>query len=274
MRKLTAVLSALALAVTLGACADKEAGSASSNNGNSGGGSEEAATNLAALAQKIGEKTSESTSAHMTMDMTVAGEQLAAEGDVEFMPNDIAMTMTMEIPSMGEATMVLSDGIMYMRMPQELEPGKAWIKIDPKSDDAMGKALGGTFDEMRKNADPRVAIDQLKEAGEITAEEEVELNGEQTTHYSIMVDVDKMAAAQDDPELKKALESMDMKDFPAELWVNGDGLPVRMSMDMPMSDPSSGKTVETKIQMDYTKWGEPVEITVPPADQIAKLPGS
>jgi uncharacterized protein YfaP (DUF2135 family) len=274
MRKLAAVLSVLALTVTLGACAEKEAGQASPSNGSSGGGSEQAATNLAALAQSIGEKTGEKTSAHMTMDMSVAEQTISAEGDMEFGANDVAMTMTMEIPGQGEMTMLLSEGVMYIQMPQELEPGKPWIKIDPKGDDPMSKALGSTFDDVRKNADPRASIEQLKDSGEITAEEEVELNGEQTTHYSITVDVEKMAAQQDDPAAKTALEAAGVKDFPAELWVNGDGLPMRMTMDMPMADPTSGKAMNAKLQMDYTDWGKAVEIAVPSPDQIAELPGS
>ncbi|GAB3458972.1 DUF6612 family protein [Actinophytocola sediminis] len=275
MRKLTAALSAMALAVTLGACGTTDvAGSGSAGDGNNsgGGGSGEAATNLAALTQQIGEKT-EKTSAHMTLDANAAGEEITAEGDVEFSGDDIAMTMDMALPGQGSISMVFAEGIMYIQMPQELEPGKSWLKIDPNGDDAMSKALGSTFDEMRKNADPRASLEQMKDAGEITAEEQVELNGEQTTHYSILVDVEKMAANQDNPDAKKALELMEVKEFPVELWLNEDQLPVRMTMDMAMSDPASGQSVEATFQTDYTNWGEPVEITVPSPDQIAEMPG-
>lgn len=275
MRKLTAGLSALALAVTLGACGSNSVSGSGSGTGNSGGGgSEEAATNLAALTQQIGEKATEKNTAHMTLAAEAAGQQINAEGDVEFSGDDIKMTMDMEIPGQGNISMVFAEGIMYIEMPTELEPGKSWIKIDPNGDDAMSKALGGTFDEMRKNADPRASLEQMKDAGEITAEEQVELNGEQTTHYSIILDAEKLAAQQNDPDAKKAMEMMDVKEFPVELWINEDQLPVRMTMEMAMADPASGQAVESTFQMDYTNWGEPVEITVPSDDQIAQMPGA
>jgi len=275
MRKLTAGLSALALAVTLGACGSNSVSGSGSGTGNSGGGgSEEAATNLAALTQQIGEKATEKNTAHMTLAAEAAGQEINAEGDVEFSGDDIKMTMDMEIPGQGTISMVFAEGIMYIEMPTELEPGKSWIKIDPNGDDAMSKALGGTFDEMRKNADPRASLEQMKDAGEITAEEQVELNGEQTTHYSITLDAEKLAAQQNDPDAKKAMEMMDVKEFPVELWINEDQLPVRMTMEMAMADPASGQAVESTFQMDYTNWGEPVEITVPSDDQIAQMPGA
>ena len=41
---------------------------------------------------------------------------------------------------------------------------------------------------------------------------------------------------------------------------------------MPTADPTSGKSVPVKVQVDYTKWGEPVDIQAPPADQVGELP--
>lgn len=268
MRKLTAALSAFALAMTLGACGESGNGSAN----NSGGGNQEAATNLAALAQQIGESTVETSSAHMTMTADMAGQKLEAEGDVKFGSDDAAMTMDMSLPGMGEASMVFVDGVMYFKGPEPIEPGKPWLKIEPNGDDMMSKALGSTFEEMRKNSDPREALDQFANAGEITSQEEVELNGEQTTHYTIMVNFEKLANEQDNPDAKKALEALDVKEFPVEMWINEDELPVRMTMDMPMKDPNTDEPLEAKFQIDYTEWGEPVDIAAPPADQVAELP--
>lgn len=270
MRKLTAVLSALALAVTLGACGDK--GGNESATGNNSGGSEQAATNLAALAQQIGESTAETSTAHMSMTADMAGQKLDAVGDVKFGSDDAAMTMTMTLPGEGDVEMVFVDGVLYFKGPEPIEPGKPWLKIEPNGDDMMSKALSSTFEEMRRNADPREALDQFAESGEITSQEEVELNGEQTTHYTILVDFEKLAAAQDNPDAKKALEMLDVKEFPVQMWINEDELPVRMSMDMPMKNPSTNEPLEAKIQVDYTKWGEPVEIAAPPAAQVAEMP--
>jgi LppX_LprAFG lipoprotein len=270
MRKLTAVLSAFALAVTLGACGEKDGGA-----NNNSGGSEEAATNLVALAQQVKDSTAETSTAHMVFTADAAGQKIDGEGDLKVGPDDAAMTMTMATPE-GDMGFVFLDGVMYLQIPgQEIEPGKTWIKIEPGGDDPMAQALGGLSEEMRKNADPRQALEQFKNSGTITSQEEnVELNGEQTTHYEITVDVDKAAQEQNDPAIKKALESVGLKEFPVELWVNDEGLPVRITIDMPMSDPSTGKAIEASVQVDYSKWGEPVEIAAPPADQVTEFPGS
>lgn len=269
MRKLAAVLAAFALTVTLGACGDKgdDGGAATNNNG----GNEEAATNLVALAKSVSDNTVETSTAHMVFTADVAGEQVEGEGDLKVGADEAAMTMNMSTPE-GDVGFVFLDGVMYIDVGQEIEPGKSWIKIDPDGGDPMSKALGGISDQMRQNADPRKTLEQFENSGTITAQEEVELNGEQTTHYTITVDVEKLAAEQDDPTLKQALEQAGMKDFPVELWVNEDELPVRMKVMMPMADPASGKAADATVQVDYTKWGEPVEIAAPPADQVAEMP--
>lgn len=272
MRKLTALLSALALAVTLSACTDNAADDGAANNtGNSGGGTEEAATNLAALAKSIGDRTAETSTAHMVFTADAAGQKITGEGDLEVGADDAAMTMTMSTPE-GNVGFVFLDGIMYLQVGQELEPGKSWIKIDPNGNDPMAKALGGVSDQMRQQADPRQTLAQFEKSGEITSQEETELNGETVTHYMITVDVEKLAAEQKDPTLKKALQEGGIKDFPVELWVNEDELPVRIKVDMPMADPASGAATKASVQVDYTKWGEPVTIEAPPADQVAEMP--
>jgi len=273
MRKLTAALSAFALAVTLSACGNESTGGdAAPENKDSSGGTEQAAGNLAELAKSIGDQTAETSTAHMVFTADAAGQKVTGEGDLKVGDADAAMTMSMSTPE-GDVAFVFLDGIMYIDVGQEIEPGKTWIKIDPNGNDPVAKALAGVSDQLRQNADPRQTLAQFEKAGTITSQEEgVEVNGEETTHYTITVDVEKLAAEQQDPTLKQALEQAEMKDFPVELWVNGDDLPVRIKIDMPMADPATGKATAASVQVDYTKWGEPVEIAAPPAAQVAEMP--
>jgi len=164
------------------------------------------------------------------------------------------------------------EGLMYVNTGKDLEPGKPWLKVDPTADDTISMSMRGMVEEMSKNADPREGVEMLKNAGSLTSEVEAELNGERTTHYTILVDFEKVAAEQGDSGLATALDRLGTTEFPVELWTNGNGLPVRMKMEPPMADPNTGEPVETIIQADYTKWGEPVEIDAPPADQVAELP--
>lgn len=278
MRKAGIALSAFALAVTLGACGDNGSSNTGTNTDtNTGGNAPAAAANVADLAKAIGDQASEKTSAHMKISGDVAGEQLTGEGDVSFAAANSAISMDMETPE-GSISMVLVDNIFYIKMPagQELEPGKPWFKIDPNSDNPLADAFGSVTEELSKSADPRVALEEFKDTGEITDTKEEDLDGVATTHYTITVDVQKLADAQDDPTQKQAMQQVieaGLKDFPVEVWVNEDDLPVRVVVDMPTPD-GKGGTTATKMQVDYSNWGEPVDIAAPPADQVAEFPTS
>lgn len=278
MRKAGIALSAFALALTLGACGDNGGsdGSSSNTGGDSNGGGTAAAANLADLAKSIGEQTSETNTAHMKITADAAGQELSGEGDMKMGAEDAAMAMDMTTPE-GSISMVLVDNVFYIKLPQELEPGKAWLKIDANDDNPMAKALGGMTEQMSKNADPRATLAQFEKAGEITDTKEEDLDGQKTTHYTITVDVEKLAQNQEDPTMKSAMDEAikgGLKDFPVDVWINEDDLPVRFTMDMPTPDPTTGQSTSVKMQIDYSDWGKPVDIAAPPAGEVAEFPGS
>jgi hypothetical protein len=277
MRKTAAALSAFALAITLGACGDNGGSNDGADNGGSNGNGNVAAASIADLAKSIGDKTAETNTAHVKITADAAGQKIDGEGDVKFAQQDVAMTMDMTTPE-GTMSMVFLDKVFYIKLPQEVEPGKSWIKIDVNDDNPIAKALGGMTEQMSKNADPRATLEEFEKSGEITDSKEETLDGQKTMHYTITVDVEKMAANQTDPTMKQALEQTikaGLKDFPVDVWINEDDLPVRFKMDMPMPNPTgAGGNVTMKMQMDYSEWGEPVDITAPDAGEIAEMPGS
>jgi hypothetical protein len=276
MRRIAASVAALALTVSLAACSDN--GNAQQGGG-SGNGATEAATDLVALAKQVGDQTDESSTAHMEFTGDAGQMKITGEGDMRLGGGEPAMAMDMDTGETGKMSMVLLDGVLYMKLPAELSQGdKPWIKIDSKDkSNPLAQVLSSVVDQMRQNADPRASLEQFQEAGEITSSEQAELNGEQTTHYKITVDVQKLADSQTDKTLKQAMEAAidsGLKDFPVELWVNGEDLPVRMKIQTPTTDPASGKSVPVNVQVDYSKWGEPVDIQAPPADQVGELPNA
>jgi hypothetical protein len=272
MRKAGIALSAFALAMTLGACGDNGGGDTSSGSGSNGGASA-GAVNLVDLAKSIGDETSAANSAHMTITASAAGQDLSGEGDLKFGDTAAAISMDMTT-AQGSISMVFVDGVLYMKLPQELVPGKPWLKIDPNSESVLAKALGGLNESLSKNADPRAALTEFENAGEITDTKEEELDGKKTTHYTITVDVQKMADNQTDPTQKKAMQDAigsGMKDFPVDVWLDEKGLPVRFALQTPTPDGKGGMT-SVKMQVDYTDWGKPVDIVPPPADQTTEPP--
>jgi len=268
MRKAAIVLSAFALAATLGACGDTSTAAK-----DTGGNGQAGSMNLVDLAKSIGDETAEKSSAHMKITGKAAGQDITGEGDLKFGSGAAALSMDMTTPQ-GSISMVFLDSVLYVKLPKELQPGKAWVRIDSTSDSPIAKALSTVNEQLGKNADPRAALQEFEKSGEITATREEELGDKKTTHYTVTVNVQKMADNQTDPTQKKAMQdaiAAGMKDFPVDVWVDEEGLPVRFALDTPTPDGSGGMT-SVKMQVDYTDWGKPVEIAAPPADQVAELP--
>jgi hypothetical protein len=275
MRKAGAVLSAFALAITLGACGGNDNGGGTSGTGtkDTGGNAPAAAANLVDLAKSLGDKTAEASTAHMKLTADAAGVSMTGEGDLKFGASDAAISMDLNT-SEGSISMVLLDGVLYMKLPQELTPGKPWIKIDSTTNSAMAKALGSMNEQLSKSVDPRATLQEFQKAGEITDSKEEEIDGKKVTHYTINVDLQKMVDQQTDPdakaEMQKAIDA-GMKNMPVEVWIDEEGLPARFATEMAAPN-GTGGTAKVKMRADYTNWGEPVDIVPPPADQIGELP--
>jgi hypothetical protein len=271
MRKAGIALSAFALAVTLGACGGN--GGSATDTKDNGGNAPAGAVSLVDLAKSLGDKTVEASTAHMKLTADAAGIKMTGEGDLKFGSSGAAISMNLNT-SEGSMAMVLLDGVLYMKLPQELEPGKAWIKIDSSTNSEVAKALGSMQEQLSKSVDPRATLQEFEKAGKITDSKEEEIDGKKVTHYTINVDVQKMVDEQADPatkaEMQKAIDA-GMKNLPVEVWIDEEGLPARFAMEMAAPN-GQGGTAKIKMQADYTDWGKPVNITAPPADQIAELP--
>lgn len=273
-RKIGIALSALTLAVTLGACGGNAGdGGTATDTGEPGTGTSTRSMSLVDLAKSIGDETADASSAHMRITAVAAGQSITGEGDLTFGSSDPAMTMDIATQE-GAVSMVFVDGVLYVKVPQEIEPDKPWLKLDPKSDNPIAKSLGGLNDQLGRNADPRAALREFEKSGEITATEKETLEGTETTHYTITVDVRKLADNQSDPTAKKALRAASdagMTEFPVDMWVNEEDLPVRLIVATPTPN-GQGGTTSTKVQVDYSDWGKPVTVEAPPAAQTAELP--
>lgn len=277
MRKITLAACGTALALVLAGCGGTSGTSTPSSDGPASGTNGSAGfDSLKSLAEGMSSKSAEKQSTHMVFTMTAAGQSFEGEGDLR-LGSAPAMQMVMQVPGMGEMTVLLVDDAFYLKLPTELQPGKTWLKADLTGDNELTKSLGATVRQMKQNGDPSQVLKQLEAAGEITSTKQEDLNGVSTTHYSVIIDVEKLAASQADPEMKKMAEdakAAGVTTIPIELWLDQENLPVRMTMDLAVSNPATKKTEKVTMQVDYSDWGKPVDITPPPADQVAPLPGS
>jgi hypothetical protein len=234
---------------------------------------------VADLGALVQHNASAKSSVHEDMTMTIPGAgDIAATADMKFAGARSAVDMTMTLPSVGAMRVIVDGSNVYLKLPSALSgalgsSGKPWIREDLTGTDAIAKSLGSTAN-LADQSDPSQLLDKIKSAGTITKVTQEQVDGVATTHYAINVDVRKMAAsmASGDTE-KQALGQLTATTIPFDIWVNSDNLPVRIVTQLAFSDPTTDTPAEIALTANYTRWGQPVTITAPPAGQVGSLDG-
>lgn len=164
---------------------------------------------------------------------------------------------------------MVGDGL-YMNMGSpELSGGKPWAKISVSGASGMGADTLKQAQQYGPAETTRMltASPDVREVGRET------VDGVATTHYAGTVDPAADFGALG-PEyrknLQKAFEGLDVQRIQIEIWVDGDGLPRKQTARTTM------KMGTVDVTATFSDFGEPVEITAPPADQVGefKLPGA
>lgn len=186
-------------------------------------------------------------SAHVSAEGTLMGLPLALEGDVTGgeQPQDLALALA---SADGGIDIRLVDQVAYAKA--DPFTGGQFLSIDlTDSDDpfvAQLKSIGDKVDLGSLLADLDGAISVEAKGGEPET-----LDGVATTAYDVSVDTAKL------PESDVAGKGPASVDF--TVHVGADDLPRRIVMD------SSG----TPFTVDFSAWGEPVDVAAPSADDIS-----
>ena len=248
---------------------DTGASVAASSGGASASSAPAAVALQAALADSSSDKTVTFTGSYTT---SLGTGQIS--GQEQFAPQ-FAMSMNLS-SSQAIAGEIWIGSTIYLKDPALTEAvgGKTWVSFDLKSMGALGSTMSAETD-MVKDMNPAnqiasmLASDNLADLGPQT------VDGVQTTHYSGTVDP---ATAYDSPLAKKyltpaqiqQLRSVDSESGPStekiDLWLASDGLPVKIVI---VDTTSAGSTTST---MQFTGWGQPVDISAPPAAEVGTMP--
>lgn len=217
-----------------------------------GCGSEEARPDVGTLAASVTAQTADKKSAHVTFALSSGATQITGEGGYRVGP-DLAADFSIVAPD-GETRFIMLDKTIYLR-----PPDKGWLRFPSSRADVSQLATS-----MIGQADIGRQLEKLRTAGTITSTSEDSLEGRPATRYTIEVDVTRLADAEPDAVLKAGLKSLRDKGItklPYTLWVDRENLPLRINVDGPAS-----------VTTTYTRWGEPVEVVPPPADQVTEAP--
>jgi len=195
-----------------------------------------------------------------SMDVTMSGGMFAGAGAAG-MPDKIRM--------------IMHDNVMYMDMGAEQAAsmdGKRWMKMDfaalaKESGDAglqkqMTQNLGGM------NQDPAQQLALLLESPGIKHVGPEKVEGVDAQHYKGSVAFEDMLKANkafdglpkaDREKLVATMRDSGVKGYDTELWVNGDGYPVKMVVGMKMPEGTMNMTAF------YSDYGTKANVQAPPA---------
>lgn len=216
-------------------------------------------------------RTSDTPSEHMTMTATIsaAGQSIDMKGSGDYLNHPAKGAFAFSMSGMGQNltyTMVQDGTTMYVSSPlldSRLPTGKKWMKIDLAK---LGRAKGIDFQSLMSRS-PAQALQQLEAAGSVKNVGPETIDGVDTTHYQVTnLDITKL------PQGAKVKALANPKYGPIDVWIgNKDGYIYRESLSM--SYPVNGATVGMSVQTDLSKFGEKVNVSVPPASETVDARG-
>ena len=223
----------------------------------------------------------------LDMEISTAGESFgfSAEADVDQPNQEIDMTMDLGDDLGGEMQIVMADGIVYMRAPMFQDVGTDWVSMDPEKMSPEQAARFGGFG-MGTN-DPSAYAGLFAGVFDVEDAGAQEIDGVPTTHYTGTIDLTRVlenfgdvVGGEVDEATRKQLEAtidqfeaMGVEDrIEFHLWVDDEGLPRRQRVAMDFGDLVPGDEEATlDMTVDYSAFGEAVEIEVPPASNVTDV---
>jgi hypothetical protein len=179
----------------------------------------------------------------------------------------------------GETRFV--NGILYERLPgtlvSRLSGGKPWISLNVTTLSGQG----GNLQPLIADAptDPSTVLGFLRGAGDqVNTVGPETVDGTPTTHYTILINLDKAAAGQN-AQTQNAVHVLEQQlgthTLPAQVWLDSEGRLRKIAMRETMTGTTPTTTPAGKISFDFTAtlsdFGVPADITAPPADQTTDV---
>jgi hypothetical protein len=217
---------------------------------------------------------------------------ITATGVIGFASQTADLTETLPAnQGTGETRFV--NGVLYERLPgtlvAQLSGGRPWIALDVN----RLSGQGGNLQPLIADAptDPSTVLGFLRGAGDqVNTIGPETVDGTPTTHYTVLIDLDKAAAGQS-TQAQNAVHALEQQlgthTLPAQVWLDSDGRVRKISMRETLTGSAAGTTPSTSpstspsttaggnISFDFTAtlsdFGVPADITAPPADQTTDV---
>ena len=213
-----------------------------------------------------------------SVSLTSTGEIDGAEGRAHLVA-DVSGTVG-GASDAAKVEAVYDGDTAYVKAPfvGELFDGKPWVKISSPKLARLAEQMGGGL-----QGDPGSFLELLEGAGgPVTTVGSEDVRGVPTRHVEVDLDVAKLldqAAGGRRQEIEdqlagKGVDLADLGPIPAEAWIDGDGYVRRFSVSFDLAElskatPGAGATGVITETIELYAFGEPVDIAIPPADQVS-----
>ena len=206
-------------------------------------------------------------SLHMKGTMTVPGSSgttLTMEGDASMgsSVDDLAMAVTLRGGPLKSMSMRFVDRTFYLKAPGtplSPDPAKPWVSV---SLDDSSNPMAAMIDQVLSNLDPDHMAKLYSAVTKLDDRGVEQVDGIQTRHYAVTMDTEKMVKALGMDKVPGVSLDTLMAQMPAsvtsQVWLDDQQRPVKMESDV------NGAHTE----FHYSRWGEPVHVTAPPASQV------
>lgn len=198
----------------------------------------------------------------MTAQVTEGARTLRIAGAGDFTNNPNLGSLMMRIEGGARPVTlrtVLRGTTIYMTsdlFAGQLPGGARWLSLDLGK---TGKALGVDIRALSSQA-PASALEQLKASGKVKEIGHEELAGIFTTHYTAIIDTDKLE------KLRKELR-YEVSYAPVDVWIDERGLVRRIHLVTIAAAHGSVPETVTDMTLALSRYGRRVSVSVPSATE-------
>lgn len=258
--------AAMPAAIALAACSSVTNGSPGAGGGSSAPGScgnSATQTDAAGLSTVLQCSSKAVKTAHIDLDLNAAGQEIKGSGDEELDGGVLTgMDISESLPeNEGSLRLLIAGNKTYAMLPDSINPSdKPWVVIRSDSTNSVIQSLSQSISQTQASASIGATTAFVTAARSVTNKGAENVDGVDTTHYAIDVDPTKLPA--DNPG-KAAAAQAGLTSIPVDLYVDSQGRPVKVSENFTVQ----GQAVS--VDIDVSKYDQPVNIVAPPADQVA-----
>lgn len=249
------VVAVAAVSLMLTGCGDKDTATKDTAGSAEVGEKAEIALTADNFIAEITKAQTRARSSHVDMKIDAAGQKVGAAGEVVVGSTaaETRAALKMDMGSTGSFDMRLIDQNFYINLGPLTDNKYSKVDLTDKSN-----PISAQYSEIIDGLDPAKQIDVFKDAMTSVKSKgkAIELDGVKAQPYEIVLDTSKIPSI---AKLGAEAGGSIPKEIVYTMFVGPDNLPRRLVTDVA----GSGVTV------DYSKWGEPVDIKAPPKSEIS-----